>query len=253
VELHPGAERAGRVRRGIADAVDEAHELPAQVALEVDRVAGGEGRGVVDLAVPVDLVQPQRRIAPVRALGDAAQAILHLHLHGRVDPERVARDPRHREAVGDLAVHHQVLRRPLVAHRGDPAGLVRLAAGRRIGHRLDPRRGLHELRRDAAPPPVLPRGALVAAQGGCRVHEQHVGVEHRVDRRGAGLVAVERRAPRVVEPPRELVGEVPVALLVPRQSGRGHAEEDHAGHETGDGRAHQRSQVRMIALVKPRP
>ena len=60
VELHPRPERAGRVRRRAADAADEGGELPAQVALEVDRVAGGQRGGVVHLGVPVDLVQEQR-------------------------------------------------------------------------------------------------------------------------------------------------------------------------------------------------
>ena len=253
VELHPRPERAGRVARGSPDAAHERRQLAAQVALEPHRVAGRLRRGVVDLGVPVDLVQPQRRVAPVRAVGHSPQPVLHQRPDGGIEPQRVARPPRHRERVGDLAVDHQVLRAPRLAHRRHPAGLVRLAAGGRIRHRVHPRRSVHELGRDAAGARVLPRRALVPVQRRRRVQQQQVGVHHGVDRAGAGAVAVEPRAPRVVEPPGELVGEVPVARLVPGERGRGQPEQHHAGHETGEGRAHQRSQVRMIAFVKPRP
>jgi hypothetical protein len=70
---------------------------------------------------------------------------------------------------------------------------------------------------------------------------------------GARPVLVHPRVPRVVQPAGQLVGEVPVARLVPRERGRGHGEEKAGQDGAGQERAHQRSQVRMIAFVKPRP
>jgi hypothetical protein len=238
VELHPRAERAGGVGRRVADALHERDELAAQVALEVDGVAGRLGGRVVDLAVPVDLVEDQRRPAPVRPLGDAAQPVLEQELHLGGEAERVARPPGDGQGVGHLAVDDEVLRGVGVRHRGRPARHVRMAARRRRVDGLEPGRRLHELRDDAARAGVLPRRALVPAQRRGGVHVQEVGVDHRVDRRRARPVAVERRAPDVVEPLGDLVGERPVAGLVPGVRGRGHGERDDAGQQAGDDGSH---------------
>ena len=139
-----------------------------------------------------------------------------------------------------------------VGHRRHPAGHVHLAAGRRVvtasihGGVFMSCATMLRARASCRDAPSCPRSAA-AEYSSSMLAFIIVSTEE------PGLVAVELRVPRVVEPARELVGEVPVAGLVPRQRGRGQAEEDHAGQQAGDGRAHQRSQVRMIAFVKPRP
>ena len=79
VEAHARAERARGARRGAADRAHEAPQLPVHVAVQEREIARDLGGGAVDLRVPVDLVQPDRRIAPVRpaarpAAGDPGSA-----------------------------------------------------------------------------------------------------------------------------------------------------------------------------------
>ena len=176
VEAHAGAEvadpRAAGARLG-----EEALELQVQVALEQGVVAGHGRVGGVHQRVPVDLVQPDRRVAPELAARGAVDRVADLLDRRCRQLQRLAGAVGVHETIDDLGVEDEVLAAGRAAHRVHPAGRVGLAVA-----------GLGHVRRAADEPlGKNPRAVVVAGGAGVAVHrgdgvgEQEHRVRHRLD------------------------------------------------------------------------
>ena len=127
VEPVPGTE-VGRAARcqGARDAVAEARDLGA-VVVDQQLLVAGDGRGMrIQLAVPVQLVEPHVGVAEERAARGAADAIGDQVDRLLRESQRVAGPPRVHERLGDLRVDRLVHRRVARAEALDPSGVVEL-------------------------------------------------------------------------------------------------------------------------------
>ena len=216
----PQVRRAAAVRP--RRALDEAQDVLAVVQQQQVAAAGELGRQGVELAVPVDLVEPHVRVAEERPAGAAVDPVGDERAVGVGEPERRGGAVGGGQRLGDLGVDRLVLHRVRIGEARDPAGdvehLVR-AVGR--GALLAVRRALAAERLDEQPGAlVAPRRAVVPGGRRDGVDQEHVGV----DRRGVGVgdrgVGVGRRLPAVLQALHQPVDERPVVARRPAGRGR---------------------------------
>ena len=184
---------------------EEAAQLQGHVALQQRRVPRDRRVGRVHQRVPVDLVQPDRRVAPEGAVRGAVDRVAD-SVHRRVrELELTTGAVGVDEAVDDFGVEDEVLR-SAAGHRVHPAGRVRLARGGRVRERA----GGHELGGERAGALVVAGEALVVLHRGDAVGQQHHRVGHRLDAAAAELEVAGVRVPLGVERLLHAVGEGPV-------------------------------------------
>ena len=185
----------------------------AQVAFEQRRITGDGVVGRVHQRVPVDLIEPDRRVAPERAARGVVDRVAELR-DGRLgELELLARLVGVDEAVDHLGVEHEVLAAVARGHRVHEAGRVDLAgAGLRghVGSAGDEPLG------EPARAGVVARGALMSAQRRHRVRQQQHRVGHRVGAAATAVVVAVALVPGSVEALLHAVGERPVAGVVVR-------------------------------------
>ena len=242
VEAVAGAEVGNlAATAGALGLVDEAAHLVHQVAHQLAR-ASDRHRRRVHAAVPADLVEPDRRVAPEAPERSAHDAVRDPRRQLRREPERRARLPGHGQPVGHLLVDHQVLDGAV-----EPAGRVPLVGGAGAG--LAEPRLAAQLLGDPQRPVVAPRRPGVPGHRGDGMDQQHVGLDHRL----GGRVGPARFAPQRVHAGLHAVDEGPIGGGIPaggRRRGQRRAGPPQPAREQPAEREPRRGQE--LAAVQPR-
>ena len=211
VEAHAGAEVAGPGRR----AAHEARSCSAQVALEQRRVAGHGVVGGVHQRVPVDLVEPDRRVAPERPARGVVDRVARQRRPSRPAAASSLRACRRRRARRSPRRRRRGAgRRPASSSSRSPAhGPGRPGFVVTYGAPVTSARRSERARASLRAGPLWP---LIAATE-CVSSSMRVG--HRVGAAATAVVVAVAFVPEAVEALLHAVGEGPVAGVVVRGGG----------------------------------
>ena len=217
--MHPGAEVA-RAAATPAGTRREAVEVASHPACEDAALAVHQRRRSEDLDVPVELVQPQGRPAPVLGGREPADAVLDQRDGAVRELEGAPGEIGVHEPVDGLRVEDHVL--VVVMRPAHERRAVRLRIGPGPG-RLGPDLAVDEPAGDQPGAVVVAARAPVPAQRCDGVREQHVAVHLGLDRARARDIPTLPLVPEPVEPCLQAIGdgEVPGVVEARRRRAAG--------------------------------